>query len=339
MRQFIKEHPWRLEIVPGLIILFAIIWLLIFRSEMNATQAYLGKVRVFQQVFQVVLLLFWAAYGAYWSHKWVKGERQKKYFIAAPLTPMVMCLNQWYFFGWHLNAFEISYHHVTPAVVYHSHLYGFVWLVLIPVTGIAQAIVEWTRPYRPQPQTESVPGASDVRPGDPFYYREVLINWPVALIAAVSCLLIGLNVVMLSIDSRGDRNVWPILTVTAIAASATWLSLKRLCIVFVISKERVLCRNSASRFNALWAEGPEFSIRMSDIEACSVFWIDSTEIRHPFFRPDDANYMRPLLRAGIVGACLRLETSDGKAYLLGMKNPETACKLIQTAIEEREKSS
>jgi hypothetical protein len=334
MRQFIKEHPWRLEIVPGFIVVFAIVWPQIFRSEIIATQPWKAADWLHHQIFYITFMLGYAFLHCWMCHMHARCERGKKYFFYAPLWTMFLCWFGSMWFDWHLWPSEIHYDHISPSIVHHSVVYTLVWLILIPVAGVAQAVIEWIRPFRAITIEESVPGASDIRPGDPFYYREVIIDWIGVIFGPLVCISLG-YILWLQYKTP---SIWSLIMTVVLASVVTWLFVKKLRVTYVISKERILCHYPLGGLDGWWHAGRHFSIKIADVKGCSIFCLDSSKLLHPYFQRSSPDYMRPLMTKSKFGTCLKVETNDGKAYLLGLKNPETACKLINTALEARKQS-
>lgn len=326
MKQFIKEHPWRLEIVPGFLILFAIVWPLVFRQLIITTKLHEGETWFHYEAFRIFAMLLYAFFNVLMCNRWVRKERDRKYFFTvAPIWPMFMC-----FIGWQLSrpldAREIPLYHLSPDQVRNLHIYSCAWLWLIPIVAVAQLIMEWSRHFVPKPPLETLPRATDVRSGDAFYYRESINDWlSVGLIIIaiiVSAVLFG---AILAAFFEW-KTAWPVIAAaTVIIALTSLAAFGNRRITYIISAERVYAS----------APGAELSRAMSEIVACSVVWNETPEFKTngDSSWPGRVQRMRPFNK---YGAYLKIETSDDRSYVLGMKRPETACKLIQTAIEAME---
>lgn len=306
MKQWIREHPWRLEIVPGLIILFAITYPALFYKEVPAVNA---ETWFKSYIYTLLMVIIFAAYGSVHNHLGAIGERRKRFNVWSPLSVLWMS-----FWGWitakdGLWDIEISYFN-DLSVIEHTQFYIQAWSVIMAVGWLIQAVVEWTRPYRPRAQSvESIAGVSDVQPKELFYYREVCYNW--FLLIPMITAAIASVVMAITIDAW-----FSICAFVAIAASV--LNARA---VFVISKERV----------SAWVALRKVSIPTKNISRCSVYWYDPIGHRLSF------NYegMRVFGTTGKAGPSLKIETDAGYEFLFVMENVETACKLINIAIVGR----
>lgn len=93
MKEFIKTHPWRLEIVPFLMFAFTAIIPWFYRADFIALMCHSrhfvpSKVWIVQHLQNVFTIMMILAMGSIFNHAWARGERSKKFNYFAVVFPM-----------------------------------------------------------------------------------------------------------------------------------------------------------------------------------------------------------------------------------------------------------
>jgi hypothetical protein len=205
MKQFIKEHPWRLEIVPFLMVAFNTTAVILNHLPRNSGLRLSG-------VFIAWLSLI------YHNHEWVTSERGRKKNNTAwrgPLTLLWSC-------GLPL------YPAINPWV-------PLVWFALLPVSWLVLTILEKRRqalPYIEDGVPDSGFDMDSIKPDDRLYYRETpdVVSLSPFAIAGVALYVVTCVVARL----------WYGFAVLAAAAACAIVCL--LWRKFVITRDRIAVR-------------------------------------------------------------------------------------------------
>ena len=294
MRQFIKEHPWRLEIVPFILTVLAIIVPLIYRSERLAWFDSWANHKIigtwlFTFAINVWIALVYMKRIINYNHDWVSAERYKRFNPNTIVLTGFMAATIWVF----------------GFVILADLLYTW---PLIPLAVIAESLLEYSRKYIPHEHAvdcEASGHMHNVQPGEKFYYRE--FN---GLSLQKVLVLIPLIMLIYWLLFR-ESFAFVLAIIIGLAAYAT--SIK----TFVISNDTITV--------GFWKM--RVRIKIDDVLSCNISQsgLASPQKRRQANLAGDP-YNRPVLR---------IEMKNGDEYLLGPKDPETACKLINTALAAR----
>ncbi|MEN6520372.1 MAG: hypothetical protein ABFD46_04375 [Armatimonadota bacterium] len=314
MRQWIREHPWRLEIVPFAMVAYAAAIPLLYRREMlphiDARPGFSVEATwLLEFSLKVATLLIGWLIILLVNHLWVKSETEKRYNYRTPLLILLVNWSVWPALRWIVDALGDQ----RAEWIYN------VWFSSLPIALFLACLLEYTRKAVIVEDTSTKPVSyiEDIKPGEPFYYRETqYYQWVV--IIGIICL------VFISVFTRLTLDQWWPLFFIALPI-LLWITYSQS--IFTATNERITVRLGIHRV----------VVSVSDIKSCGIqkyhaladFGGYGKEIRR--YSKLEAYIMKS-------GYGLYLETNAGKKYLFGMKNPETACKLINTAIAARQQS-
>ncbi len=304
MKEWIKEHPWRLEVVPFLMVIATALLPLMHWDQMIARTPSLpgrsvGAIWLMHYIGRVAISLFMWILGWEFIHEWVLSEREKRYNFWTLVSILVLGA-----FGW----------------VAAESMFGSFWLVATALAAGAQAIIEARRPFvlmqRPEPLDSDV---AEVEPGDRFYYREGSFLGRASLLPS-SCLLAG---------SLGFVRHWEDIVCGLIFGLVYTPFYARQRREVVITQEKITGRFGLVRV----------LIPMTDLRSCAI--ADPHPVTESFrgHRGWGHTYDGMKLYGNCNAPMLRLDTMEGKTYVIGMKKPETACRLIKTALAARKQSA
>lgn len=184
MRQWIREHPWRLEIVPFLIVIISIIMpLWQQRNVSSIVPLPFGSMDWWFSYFSLLvsMLFFW-----FWqladNHTWVLKEHHKKFNYNILI----------------LNTFMLLRGYVGIWTFYEPDSYIKTmqnWTVLgITLIGIS-VIIELARPFkRLESGTRHNTRVHEIKSGDHFYYSEFNRNWLWCIVYTMAAIWLGLRV-------------------------------------------------------------------------------------------------------------------------------------------------
>jgi len=298
MKEFWKQHPWRLEIVPGLLVIATALVPLMHWHQMAAnTPALPGFTTDGAWLIRYVarvLFAFVLWIGGWQSNSlWVLSEREKRYDFWAIWTVVVMGV-----FGWFAS----------------GRMFGSFWLVITLLAVGVQSVIEALRPFALlQRPADAEP--MEFKPGDRFYYREGTPLGRSLLLANVCILVLWLGFVR---DWESLIIAFIVIFPSTVITLTPGMNRREI----VISREKI-----AGRFGLY-----RLMIPMTHVLSCAV------ADPHPFtesFRGhrgwgrtwDGMEYY-----GDISSPMLRIDTTEGKTYLVGMKKPGTACALIQSVL-------
>lgn len=298
MREFIKRHPWQLEIVPFAVLIIAFVVPAIYWQELRAhTRPWHGysadQTWLLRYVLRGIAAVGMFAAGMRSNDYW---ERTKKFNWNGLWNAPYLA-----FIGWFMA----------------NETFGVFWLALGIVSLLPQALLERSRRVTPkEPTKELVKEPSQVlavQPGEPFYYREQRSIRPDVLQGIATLLFVV-------------PALWTILEDFAFYAwiicvgSLSYVMILTLRIVFSVSRERVTARAGLRRV----------SIPISQIRDVVVYDYD------PQFEPrtgmPTVYYGAPFCTPS-PGPYLIIEKTDGEACMLGVKDPEAFGNLIRAAMK------
>jgi hypothetical protein len=306
MKQFIKQHPWRLEIVPLVVFATAVILPLVHRHELMASAGSLPLLWPAQNAVQnwwlhhalrlCLLMSPWLVI-AQANHEWAQMERRKKINYRVPPYTAFIALAGWFCSQWN---------------------FGSLWIALMVISPILQYMIEVTRPFVPRPDEEPLKQASleGIKPGEQFYYSENRgFGSSLWLIFVFGCCA-ALGVASFS-EWNGGLRMTPTLIVVMIIATSTRVA-------FVVTNDYISA-GDGTRLPILRKLGRSARIRLEDIASCEVY----------DYQPLEKWYLRSWRTYdGMVpigpkdGPCLRIVTREGKRYLLGMNRSEDVCRVV-----------
>lgn len=302
MRQFIKEHPWRLEIVPFIVIVLAglvpILYGIQIVKHMSALNNFARtETYLIRYIFRVFLLLSLWPILIQQNHEWVLAETKKRFDYVAVAWTMLIALCGWYVSQWFLAPF---------------------WLVTIAAATILQIVIEAQRPYIPRTIQKQSDTDINLQPGILFYYREdrsqlwlgVLIYNPI----------IWWRWCIWSTAGKTDD-----LTVAIIVSVIVLLFLPFIPrLTCVVSNELI-----AVRFGWLWQQ----TVRLDEVKTCSV--VNYTPDDYPISRKSRVWKFIGQIAFAPKADILRVETLYAETYHFAFKNAKEACSIINAALEAR----
>lgn len=298
MWKSIKQHPWRLELVPA--VAFAwVLWMAyaFYRQELHSAIVPLttGQVRrdlsqtaVWQLGLGLTLWLFSVGINS----RWVRSEHGKRYnWLVLVLHPMII-MRVLIAYGFlsliYTNWFD-------PPIFLRLDLFAGGILLCTGTT----AVLEWTRrsiprDETPEPPPPSVPAVAD----EGLRYRETYIDWwPVAASASLLATFAVLFVLRLPI-----------------AFLATGLPL---CALFVCFGFRTVSITTLAL--KVWFCLIPKRFPISQIESCKV-------AQHELFRRRRGKRSRAW--AITDGRCVELTLKNGKVHRIGAIRPSYICDLL-----------
>ncbi|MCX6376277.1 MAG: hypothetical protein NTU88_09655, partial [Armatimonadetes bacterium] len=226
------------------------------------------------------------------NHQWVLSEREKRYNFWPLTTIVLLGVFGWFASGW---------------------MFGPFWLAITVLAVGLQATVEARRPFvllqRPSPPDAE---AAEIRPGDRFYYRE-------GTSLARRVLLLNAGALIFVLGFVRDWESMSFAFIIIVVSTASALGFRR---EFVITREKITGRFGLVRL----------LIPMSDVRSCTI--ADPHPLTESFrgHRGWGHTWDGMQLYGDATGPMLRINTAEGKTYLLGVKKPKTACALIRSAL-------
>jgi hypothetical protein len=327
MRQFIKEHPWRLEILPCVMFLLASIAPVVYRSEaVGHTRPSLHE----------PWINFWASpqpwlmrYGmplvimlALWmgqllrNHEWMRVEQdRKRYNWSAPFCAVVIAA---------VGVFQAF----TVLTNGHGDWVFFAWLAIALAAWPVQSYLERTRKRCAfLPEAASEPNASvveGINPGEQFYYREDRVGWTDLLMAFAKLAGVPPFVYIWT------GSAWTAVATLALLSAVTLPNLTPR-VTFVITANHLSARTGLRKMRLAFPE--IVSCQAEQLDLCDrpsfcyrAFW--EQRLWPPEPAPDVLQYYG--LGAPVHG--LIVETAKGDKYLLGFRNPEAVAKLMESLL-------
>lgn len=344
MKQWIREHPWRLEIVPAVMALLALCEPLILRTQLIAEQQrpldHPWDTHPDWRAWSVpTALMVW-----FWleqlqnNQDWVQAERDRKRFNnSAVLTGFLLgTCGLW------------GASHLLPAS--DALWLPVAWIILFLAAWPVQTCLEQTRRFirkETESNADSCIAPASVEPRDRFYYRETQTRWG-SLLGRLGC-----------------AAYWPmsmcwyggIYWTYGLLAGAAVLGFALVTVraTFVVSRERVSARVGYRRV----------SIPIESIESCELVDVPpryyNNFFGHPYRSFRELNGIPLYALSSKVGPSLRIVTrarktvhdeptdpkakvailnevkiTRGRAVVFGMNKPQIACALINSAIAARE---
>ncbi|MBP6963201.1 MAG: hypothetical protein KBC96_02225 [Armatimonadetes bacterium] len=302
MRQFMKDHPWQLEIVSALAVASGIGAVLFyyltlaehpFVCEMQSSDKMtMGGIIISR----VVMATFFWTLGLRFNHGWVAQEQAKRFNWPSLVWPAGVLLETWIALLLVCVTYEAT--SPVPRVDMLERMFSLLAAMLLIGIGLT-AVLEWRRPFLPHEETpESAPPESDT----PGIYVDKEVDWwwvGFALFLAVMCTL-----AVVGQEGWG----YAVVGIVCMVIFASFLFRK-----VVISPEGVAfhCGPVRKRFP------------LDDIIECR-------PLRQELFTWKRLRKTRTFFVT--TGRCLELKLRNGMTYRLGMVRPAYACSLIQPMI-------
>ena len=298
MKEFIRRHPWQLEIVPFVVLTVAFVVPALYWQELRAqVQPWHGhsadQTWIVWYVLRGITAVGLFACSIDSNNIWVRYERSKRFNWWAMWPPPGLA-----FIGWYMA----------------DQSFGVFWLALGVVSLLTQVLIERARQFTPKGGMAEPSQAVVVRPGEAFYYREELNKIPLALRGVIG-MWVAAPLIWTTTTSSDDG-----IAVICMFAICSLFVVFVSRIVFAVSRERVTARAGFRRV----------SIPISRVRELSVYDYDPLSGQR---KGMVTTYDRMSIYAPRPGPCLRIETADGKAYLLGVREPEAFGNLIRAAME------
>lgn len=302
MREFVRVHPWRLEIVPALAFIVSIGAALFYAFRLRETWNCISMPDELRSLpatllpwLVAILLSFWAI-ELHHNHRWVETERRKRYNWVTLLFQVVIVVKA---------TLGLALVSLVSYVVDHRPWIRqpWPWLAAILVLGIVfEAVMEKTRTFAPTRESPEPGLSGDTASAGEMPYVDMEIDWwPVA--SAV-----------------------PIVIATALLAALTHMYY--LLVLGLIGGGLMALfgyrRVAISRDGVLlscWLIRKRF--RIGDIIGCRAVRPEAWERVGP-------KRARALFMT--TGRCLELTTRDGKTHVFGMVRPSYACSLLEPLI-------
>jgi hypothetical protein len=297
MWKSIKQHPWRLEIVPAV----AFAWVLwtayaFWSQELHSAIVPVVTGQVRRDLAQTAAwligfgLTFWVFSMGTNAH-WVRAERGKSYnWLVVPWHAIIL-MKVFLAYGFlslmYSNWFD-------PPTFLRLDLFAGGILLGTAVT----AVLEWTRRGTPQDDKPEPPASVPNDGCVGLRYRETEVDWwPIAASASVLATLVVL-----------------VLLRMPVALAAVGLLM---CAAFLLFGFRTVMLNSSAL--SVWIGLIRKRFPISDIESCKV-------AHHPFFPLKRDKRLRGI--AITDGRCVELRMSDGRIRRIGAIRPSHICDLL-----------
>ncbi|MEN6372445.1 MAG: hypothetical protein ABFD64_10585 [Armatimonadota bacterium] len=331
MKQWIREHPWRLEIVPAISVAFAAVVPLIYRSQialrvkpkhgLSPSVTWWGN-----YIVGIIFMLICLLGHIYCTHLTAKigvDSNDKKF----PLAAIISCAG-----------LTVTLYLVFPLLLGWVFICGVVlilsaWLIQ---PRLVRNLPESPLRDVPQPDLSDLPKPKlDSRmetpaPGEPFYYKNnVRIKIPRRFSLHANLAWIILIAVIVSAFLWDCKGVWDVIIVVILLA---FLFIPRSAgPYFKVTPEKISVRT---------LDEVKINIQMADIVRCEVVdaYISPDEHFMMSFdaeRPENSTVIDQRLLN--IGRRLEIETNGGIIHKFRLNNPYETCKLINTAIAARQK--
>ncbi len=294
MREALKQHPWRLEILPFLMVVTTAIVPMMHWQEMSGHATPLPGLTpdvswMLRYVGRVLFGFLLCIVGWQINRQWSWSEREKRFNFWAVLTVVGLGV-----FGWFVC----------------SKMFGLFWLELTLLTVGVQSAIEARRPFYVLQRTADSETV-EIEPGEKFYYREgARFSIPLELLLAL------LTAAVFAVAFLGSwMGVIPAFIGAAYGSIVGWKEI-------VISREKI-----AARF------GPfRLMIPITQVRSCAV--ADPHPLTESFrgHRGWGRTYDGMEIFGDSTAPMLKIDTTEGKTFLVGMKKPGTACALINSAL-------
>lgn len=350
MKEFIRKHPWRLEILPLICVIFALVVPLIYHEQTIAFVRSKHGLTPEQTWWGWYIFSVFGVLGCFISNLSI-CHLSAQFHIDRKKD-------------WYYCFFTAFVGFMSSLFLLHSYIVGWmliVWLVLLFSSWAIQKYLLRTLPSVPEPTVPIVdlksllPSESEqpedaVKPGEPFYYRETINNK-----ASMDCLprntaiklrlfswlggvvLIGILFFVEWWTSKDLHDmlsglVWPVVILIGIQV---WDRIYGKGTFFSVTPQRIKIRTDS---------GKKINIRMADVTGCEV--VESLQIgsdEHLMMQinldeiskackassdevPKELQYMANVLRR------LEIHTKSGKTYTFRLGDPDKVCGLINAAM-------
>ena len=304
MREWIREHPWRLEIVPMALIVYTSLMPVLFRGAMHRTgegwHGFTGyEVRLLECLASLLGMMALWLVGLSTNHSLAHVEAARRSWRST-MTVALM-------------GFPVA--GLLPAI--GSVPAGLIWMGVL-LAGLAlQSVMERALPFVPHAAfSENTDLAPPIRAGEPPYYAEQRMPWIVFAVAPV------MGSALFIFSWLGFGKWWVGVPIAFLPLLPLWTAKER----YAITKERVFVQVGGTRA----------SIPIADIIECGVAECDCiAEDEKPSSEGPAAKCLvSDLTRKG---PYVTVKTNNGKSYVLGFARPTFACALINEAITAKKR--
>lgn len=297
MKKFLSTHPWRLEIVPALTVLWCLGAIAYYYLRVpyrfylctgdSCTQWTPGTTLIWMTL---VAICYWTIEIGV-NHKWVLSERRKRFNYIALIFQLPMLVKACLVF-------------LILEGLTHYAQFETPWMecAAILLTGICvTAVMEATRVHVPEEATEPSPPPDVISSHGEFCYSEVSVDWSTVVCSAslvILCCFIAVE----------TRSLWITLITLCGAGLLAWMSYRKITITSYQIQSSI---------------GPfKKRVRVSGI-------FEYREGYHEYFAKKTSGGRRSA--QGGFGPCIEIKTTDGKTHLFCMLRPHFGCSLIESA--------
>ncbi|MEN6372447.1 MAG: hypothetical protein ABFD64_10595 [Armatimonadota bacterium] len=346
--EYLRGNTWKLDVLPTIHVLLAIALPWVHRQETLAhlkwrfIRASTPEDAWFVYYFLGLIFIIWPTLRFIKNkhNRWVRPEPSKVKYKYIPGELLFLILFVW----------------LLPARVFPSFVMLYWWVFSI-VSILLQTLIRYLQPSVPleqQKKSDEKPDLSepaplapedvdDIQPGQLFYYRELDFNFGLGERVLFLIMICSMAAFISMIT-----NLWWIVFIV-FALPILLIVFSRIPI-FIVSNERILAQETFEKID----------IKISEVVNCgisekkSVILAKSRRLKELRIQGEDncqealdlLEDVKKYLKRKILlvyttkqeHPYLEIETKDGYIYSISVKNPEAACKLINTAIAARQKS-
>ncbi|HEY3297104.1 MAG TPA: hypothetical protein VGK34_00485 [Armatimonadota bacterium] len=302
MREFIKTHPWRLEIVPAISLVLSISIACFYHVRYaDRLEILLRDARTHDNPGMIlnticVSIVFLWLMEMNLNHWWVTRERRKRFNWIPVVFQFAILIQAW-------GACLLIYILHQAATHTSSVIVPWATSTVYPILGLCvTTMLEATRKYIPRDDEHEPPPPSNVLTySDGFCYREVKVDWIHVICSTM--LIVGACI------SAVQEHVPYMFAIGILGGGfCAWLGFR---IVTITSQEIVAYSGPFKKF-----------LKLAEINECCETFIETGYKTGP-------NVQKSL--HGGFGPCLEVKTCNGKIHLFGMLRPHFACGLIESA--------
>lgn len=310
MRQFIREHPWQLEIVPAVAMAAAVGSVLFYYLRLagdlvvlEANSGHDGTVGTLLVLFATLVMFYWVL-GLRANHQWVTTEHRKRFNWMALVFQSGMLL---------YASMSLFLVHVTIMMVNQSTDTQvvdllFTLLSAIQVAGLGlTAVIEWRRPFVLRHETSEPPPPASVLPdGHAGSYIDTEVDWSWVVLALLMCAVSLLAAVLVGEWATGAALVVGFLAASTLAYRKVTVTAE--CVLF-------------------WCGPVRQRFATADI-------VEYRALHQELFTWKRLRKTRTLFVT--TGRSLELKLRNGMTYRLGMVRPAYACELLSRMMSQRD---
>lgn len=305
MREFIRTHPWRLEIVPAVAVFTAVGHVVYYYVSGIATLVSRTMVRTEPRWFQVDrITLFLTAFVIFcWSmsmslnHSWVRCERRKRFnYILLPFQANIVML---------CAGMTVVLRLLMDAVL-HVVPHPQWWLVPTAMAiglGVT-SVLEWTRPHAPNGEPEPAPPGNPITSGGAFEYVEGSVDWSLTLGGPLMAV------------------IWAVCAQTSVGGYIAAGVVAILCVLFGRGQVRLTDRMLRSSRGSM-----RQSVALSDVQSVQVVTHEMMQ-----WRPKGVPRRQWHMMGSPYPCALEITTKQGHIYRFGMQRPKYVCGLIESIV-------